>query len=380
MNPAYIFIFHKDINILKNECITDKIIKMEAFYYILQKHMNSNARISPCHGLFEYWNHIFNNERETITTTRVVNMHFYWFISECYKDIKQLDNELVDYSDIAKIKFENLIKIMENVFVVNKEDPLLFFCKAQRSYWAFSRFLRRYRVRKSPTRNTMDLYMNPIDISKPSSMVIYQDGAKYYFRIPDLINIIDQALLNHCYHFAEPLYPKNPYTNLEFSEAILVHIYEKIKHSSFKFPILLHYFYLSQFNVEEFLYDYESTINELHIKDYAFKSSSDVLCEDVLLLIKIYNRPKRLHIDKEFPMGRLVDIMRPYLHLHYIYEFSISDTEKRETVLKTLKQKFDAFIDFNPQFGRKILHRPPGSKFYSLLSFNDNHVNFNACY
>lgn len=353
---------------------------MEAFYYILQKHMHSKKSVSPNNGLFEYWHHIFKNEGETISTKRFVNMYFYWFISECYKDIKQLENELVDYSDISKIKFENLIKIMENVFIVNKEDSLLFFCKAQRTYWAFSRFLRRYRVRKSPTRNTMDLYMNPIDISKPSSMAIYQDGAKYYFRIPDLINIIDQALLNHCHHFTEPLYPKNPYTNLEFSEAILLYIYEKIKLSNFKFPILLHYFYLSHFNVDEFLYEYENTLNDLHIKDYAFKSSTDVLYEDVRLLIKIYNRPERLHIDNDFPMKRLVDIMRPYLYLHYIYEFSISETEKRETALKTLKQKFDAFIDFNPQFGRKILHRPPGSKFYSLLSFNDNHINFNVDY
>jgi len=357
---------------------------METFYYILQKHMNAKTPVSTSLGLFDYWDHILNNEKETINANRFTNMHFYWFISECYKEMQSLDNDEIDYTYIAATKFKNLIKIIENMFVLNKEEPLFFFCKAQRTYWAFSRLAYRFRLKKAVTRNMMDLYMNPIDISKPSSMVIYQDGAKYYFRIPDLINIIDQALLNHCYHFAEPLYPKNPYTNLEFSEAILLSIYQKVRFSTFKFPILLHYFYLCQFNVDDFLHEYESVINDLHIRDYAFKSSCDVLYEDALLIIKLYNRPKRLHIHDEFPMNKLVDIMRPYLYLHYIYEFSISETEKRETALETLKCKFDAFIKFNPQFGRKILVRTPkedrtvGGNRY-IVTFNEVHINFNAC-
>jgi hypothetical protein len=222
----------------------------------------------------------------------------------------------------------------------------------------------------------MDLYMNPIDISKNYNMVLFQNGAKYYFKIADLINIIDQALLNHSYHFAEPLYPKNPYTNIEFSEAILLNIYHKIRYSNFKLPILLHYFYLCNFDANWFLQEHESVINEFHIRDYAFKSSIDVLCEDTKLLIDLYNRPKRLQIDEEFPMNRLVEIMRPYLHLHYIYEFSISATEKRETALSTLKRKFDAFIEFNPHFGKKKLHKKTGSKLFSLLGFNEDHINF----
>lgn len=352
---------------------------MEAFYYILQKHMNSKTPVLPNGDLQNYWSHIFNEENETITREdRFVNMHFYFFITACYKEINRMDYEPAEFSDIANIKFQNLSKIMDNMFVLDKEEPLLFFCKAQQTYWAFSRLAYRFRLKKALTRNTMDLYMNPIDVSKPSSIVIFQDGAKYYFRIPDLINIIDQALLNHCFHFAEPLYPKNPYTNLEFSEAILLYIYEKIRHSNFKFPILLHYFYLSHFNVEDFLFEYESVLNDFHIKDYAYKSSNTDLYEDVELLLKLYNRPKTLEIDKDFPKNRLVDIMRPYLYLHYVYEYSNSETEKRETALKTLKQKFDDFIEFNPQFGRKVMVRIPGKDRFTT-TFNDLHVNFNAC-
>jgi hypothetical protein len=352
---------------------------MEAFYYILQKHMNAKTPVLPKNGLYYYWNHIFNNEKTTMQCgNRFVNMHFYFYISACYKEMTHADYYPIEFPDIAKIKFDNLLKITENMFVLDKEEPLLFFCKAQRTYWAFSRLAYRYRLRKSPIRNTMDLYMNPIDVSKPSSIVIFQNGAKYYFRIPDLINIIDQALINHCFHFAEPLYPKNPYTNLEFSEAILLYIYEKIRHSNFKFPILLHYFYLSQFNVEDFLFEHESVLNDYHIKDYAFKSSNTDLYEDVELLLKLYDRPKKLEIDKDFPKNRLVDIMRPYLYLHYVYEYSISETEKRETALKTLKQKFVDFIEFNPQFGRKVMVRVPGKDRFTT-SFNDGHINFNAC-
>jgi hypothetical protein len=125
------------------------------------------------------------------------------------------------------------------------------------------------------------------------------------------------------------------------------------------------------------LYEHECIINDYHIKDYAFKSSNTDLYEDVELLLKLYDRPKKLEIDKDFPKNRLVDIMRPYLYLHYVYEYSISDTEKRETALKTLKQKFDDFIEFNPQFGRKVMVRVPGKDRF-MISFNDGHINFNA--
>lgn len=350
---------------------------MEAFYYILQKHMRPKAAIIQIGDLSSYWGHIFNNERDTLNNNRSLGILFYWFIAECFKDILKIKNQ-VTISDLSNIKFYYLNSILINAFVSNQDEVLLFFCKVQRSYWAFSRLAYRYRLKKAPTRNTMDLYMNPIDVSKPSSMVIFQDGAKYYFRIPDLINIIDQALLNHCHHFPEPLYPKNPYTNLEFSEVILLNIYEKIRRSYFKFPILLHYFYLSQFNVEIFLYEYESIINDFHIRDYTYKSSSHALYEDVELLLKLYNRPKKLHIDKDFPKNRLVDIMRPYLYLHYVYEYSISETEKRETAIAILKEKFQEFITFNPQFGRKIMVRVPGKKHFKT-TFNDSHINFNAC-
>jgi hypothetical protein len=351
---------------------------METFYYILQKHMNVKRYVSPRHGLYDYWTHIFTEERGVLNTqNRFVYMHYYSFIDFCYKDLCLHNDEPIDHLIRANVKFYNLDKILNNEFVLNKDENLLFFCKAQRTYWALNRLVRNYRLRKSPVRNAMDLYMNHIDITNSSSLMVYQDGAKYYFRIPDLINIIDQALLNNSHHFPEPLYPKNPYTNLEFSEAVLLNIYQKIKNSNFKFPVLFHYFYLSKFEVDTFLHEYETVINDLHIKDYTFNSSSDVLYEDVRLLIKLYNRPKKLHIDREFPKKRLVDILRPYLYLHYVYEFSISETEKRESALSTLKRKFDSFIHFNPQFGRKVLSKPPGSKWFSITGFNEKHINFN---
>jgi hypothetical protein len=87
---------------------------------------------------------------------------------------------------------------------------------------------------------------------------------------------------------------------------------------------------------------------------------------------------KKLHIDPEFPKDKLMNIMKPYLHLYYTWIHATNGTYKQCNAEYELKRKLRLFINFNPRFGRKycsvkrIMFNRKKIEYY----FNDEHMNF----
>jgi len=325
-------------------------------------------------GRSDYWENVFTKERETIQNYDCCKFAFYWFIDHVFQATSDYNEDL----DIwIYEKYQNFSKILDNMFMLNhhKANTLDLFCKAQRTYWAFSKFALLFKVRRAKLQVSFDMYMAPIDPMKTRSITIYQNGAKYMFKLSDLINIINIALSNSPYHFADPIFPKNPYTNIEFSMGAMYEIYYQIRRSDFKMPLLLNAFFHESFDLRKFVYNHEALIRDVYIEDYVKTSPAETLYLETEIMIKVFNRPKRLRIHHEFPKDRLVDIMRPYLRLYFIYEYSISDTSKRSESYELLREKMNRFIDYNPQFGRKIMKRMDGASGYHV-EFNDKHVEF----
>lgn len=349
---------------------------MKTFFVILQKHMNSKTVIYPALsqiGRYEYWERVLTKERETIQNYNYCIFVFYWFMDEVHQ--KAFDEYDVD--GWAYEKYQHFSKIIDNMFILNhhKENAVELFYKSQRTYWAFSRLARIFKMRRAKLQVFCDMYMMPIDPVKTRAILVYQDGAKYLFKLTDLINIIHNALSNSPYHFADPIFPKNPYTNIEFSIGTMYEIYYQIRHSDYKMPALLNAFFQESFDLRRFAYNHEAVIRDIYLEDYAKKTPANELYIETLFMIKMFNRPKRLHIHNEFPKDRLVDIMRPYLRLYFIHEYSISDTSKRSESYETLREKMKQFIDYNPQFGRKIMKRNDVGTGYHV-EFNDKHMEF----
>ncbi len=351
---------------------------MNTFYTILQKHMKSNAIILPAQDSFSYWGNVMRNEKTT-TQGNAIHIFFYFFIQKCYRDIKyyvpEYDDSHYTFDTYASIKFDALKEILNNSFLKNNQDSILeLFSKTQKTYWIFSKLAQRFRVNRAQVQIKTDLYMNPIDSTCNSCIKIYQGGAIYIFKLSDLVNIMNAALSNSSHFFADPIYPKNPYTNVEFSRGILLKIYLKIRQSYHKLPILLYYFLLAEFELDDFVYHNEAIIREIHIKEYVEKSCHTILYPGVKEMLKFLDRKKKLQIHQEFPKDRLVNIMRPYLHLYYISEYSMQETPKRDEALDILKEKFKKFLIHNPQFGRKWV-TPAGlhSNKKMTITFNDDH-------
>ena len=350
---------------------------MNIFLYILQKQMGAQTTILPT-DLYKYWNHIFSSEKmgslkkQLTETQRTSHIALYYYIQHVYREANAIEanDSYVYFDTLAQTKFGNMRSITENLFLNKNIDYILdIFRKTQTVYWKFSRLAQQFRLRRAKLQITNDLYLNPIE-EKMRSMIIFQAGAKYQFKISDLCNIVNTALTNSSFFFAEPLYPKNPYTNLEFSRGILIELYLQLRASNFKFPTLLHAFMLCEFELDDFVLENEALIREIHIENYVKKSTTDTLYDEVILMIQILDRKRILCIDPEFPKAKLVDIMRPYLHLYLINEYSLIHSSKNNTVFEELKRKFKRFIAHNPLFGRK--------KFIAEPTFSGNH--YTSCF
>ena len=359
---------------------------MNTYFYILQKHLGAKKIIYP-DDPYEYWSHIFGQVekagsfRESLSTSeKISNVALYQYIHAVSTEIEGWDYDATyEYFDsLAHSKFENIKPMLVNDFLKQNQDYILeIIRKTQRTYWGFSSLARRFRLNRAPLQINNDLYLNPID-DKTRSMVIFQNGAKYRFKLSDLMNIVNVALTNASYFFAEPLFPKNPYTNMEFSRGVLLEIYIQSRESNFKLPILLHAFFLAEFNLDEYVYNNEALIRDIHIENYVKKSSAEDLHEEVTLMIDLLDTHKKLFIHEEFPKQTLVDVMRPYLHLYLIHEYSLNYSTKRNQAFLDLTRKFKRFINHNPLFGRKhrkFIQTENGKKKY-INTFNDNHLPF----
>jgi len=305
----------------------------------------------------------------------------YMYIDQCLhlnriSVMRSLDDKL---AMIVKTKFFIVKTMLDNQFLCTEHASVMLdiFCKAQRTYYGFLRLARVWRIKKSIFKITHDLYLNPIEPNTPS-MIIYQDGAKYLFRLTDLMNIIHTALAHCLNFFVDPLHPRNPYTNNPFSKAMLYEIYYKIRGSQYRIPRLYQLFYEADFNLAKYTYENEATIREVHMYDYVFTSPASYLKAAIFQMLRRSMKGTKFQIHASFPDDRLAEIMRPYLYLYYVNLYSLSHTDKKFGSFFRLQTKLRAFQAFNPHFGRIYykMYKNKQGKFVRKTTFNDRCIDF----
>ena len=287
-------------------------------------------------------------------------------------------------------KFSFFVSELNNIFLTEeqKEDFINIFCKIQKTYFAFSKFAYIYKFNKANVVVDTDLCLTPIDINNKNTISLLQEKNKYYFRINDLINIINNALSNSPNFFSEPLITKNPYNNIPFNKSTLYNIYFNITSKTCMVPELIHKFFLSNFDIINFEKEYEYLIREHAIDKYVKNTDIDILYNSVLTMIDFYNDHNlfahitdRINIHDDFPKKQLVDIMRPYLLLYFSYKYSLISTKKMNSKI-LLYKKLNEFFTFNPYFGKKNIKvqsyfsKNGKKKYKNVYVFNDKYINF----
>jgi hypothetical protein len=331
---------------------------MNTFKIIIQKIINKVDTIYDIdheNNSFNFWSKIYKNDE--LKDLNYSYKYFYYI-----------------FMGLHESKFEFLHKIVSNMFLneIDKEKILDIFFKVQKVYHAFSRLVRVYKFKKSELQVNHDLYLNPITTQK--YITILQNGKKYMFTATDLINIVNTALSNAPHFFVEPLVAKNPYNNIPFDKSTLYNIYFFLRKTDYKMPVLIEKYFLSNFDITLFYFENESIIRDIAIDNFVFKSDTKVLYPSVINMIQKYDTKNILTISEEFPKDKLVNIMRPYLHLYYITKYSFM-FNKKENAYAELTYKFRQFIKFNHKFGRKYIMNNPFTK-KSDTSFDEKHINF----
>jgi hypothetical protein len=223
--------------------------------------------------------------------------------------------------------------------------------------------------------------MNDLNENMKNVFVLCEDGAKYFFSSTDLVNIMNSSLSHTYMFFSEPLKPKNPYNNLPFNKSTLYNIYFFMKKCEFIMPQLFEQYFICNFDIKLFKSENECLIRDFSIKRYIYSSNYDTLYDNVIIMIQDLKKRNRkyknfMNIDGGFPQQKLVDTMRPYLHLYYLSKYYVTGTEKKNESMEKLVTKFDLFVRFNPQFGRKVIKIQRIPKKRVTVEYNDKHMNF----
>lgn len=245
-------------------------------------------------------------------------------------------------------------EIMGNGFISmgDKKTFTDIYVNAHRTYTGFSKLATVWRIRKAKQTIDTDMYMNEIDKKHKNSIMIHQNNTNYWFTLSDLLNQIETALIHSPYYFAEPLEPKNPYTNIPFTTTSLYNIYFKILESTYLPSAILNGYFLAGFDLCKFKLENECLIREIHFRKYVTNTNHETIFDEIMSMALFY----RLRIDPDVPKDKLIQIMRPYFYLYLVSNYHICGLEKQLRCRRILALRMTKLRRYNRYFGRKHIH------------------------
>ena len=215
--------------------------------------------------------------------------------------------------------------------------------------------------------------MNPLRESQRNVITILQNGQRYLFTANDLKNIIETAVCNTCYYYAEPLPVKNPYINMVFDKGILYNIYFFMKRGDFVMSDIFHKYFLTNFNLKAFREKNEVLIRNHYLENSVKNGDMDMLYNNAIIMLAENRNTRRIQIDRRFPKKVFVNVMRPYLLLYMKKIYSLDIFQKIQCDYE-LKQRLKEFAEFNPAFGRRVFKTLDSG--IRVQTFNEDHIKF----
>jgi len=250
--------------------------------------------------------------------------------------------------------------VLSNNFLDNETRACLveIFIKTQRTYHGLGRLRALYQWKKArlcPTET--DLCMNPMDSFPESQKVtLLQNGARYCFRLTDLLNMWNTALTKSQSLLPSPSIPSNPYTGVPFRKSHLYAIYFKLRWSTLSVSVYVQKFFELNFNLRKFRYQAYPILKELAIDNYMADSDTDTLFYDLIHMVESMNHLlSKRHISQDLPSEdreSLVRVFKPILHTYFRGRDSCNPLKKKHYKSLT-KASLRRFIARYPMFGRR---------------------------
>lgn len=263
---------------------------------------------------------------------------------------------LYDEVKFIGCKFKLLRDGLENIFYNTKikDAHINIFHKLQKVYRCMCRLAFIYKFKRAKLQVATDLLLNDLSPTDKNVLTIFDSNSKYLFALSDLVNVFYTSLCNSAYFIPLPIACKNPYNNLPFSKANLYNIYFFILRNKVKVPVIIQNYFLCNFSLRRFEFENKRLIHEISIERYVNNSPPTYLYSSITDMLYEHNRHKpRLKIHPDFPLNKLLEIMRPYLILYYKSKYSGCRLLNRKNNVLLCK-KMKEFIKFNPKFGHKM--------------------------
>ena len=201
--------------------------------------------------------------------------------------------------------------------------------------------------------NDTDLLSNSLSSYNPEQIIsIVENNTIYDFCLPDLIKIINNALLYREDLFSSPIFPKNPYTNLPFGLHNMYNIYFHILSTSQIMPNLLYLFFLSNFNIDTFFTNNEPFLRDKNILSYYKELTEDEKYNNILTMLNIYAKyVPNIIIHAHYPKHKIVDKLGVLLPDYLTCKYSYYATKKHQSRMH-IKQSLTNLNNTSPKFGR----------------------------
>lgn len=256
--------------------------------------------------------------------------------------------------------------VINNNFISDKKREIYvrLYCKTQKLYFFLIRFVKNYK-RKNYLLYEIDTNMNLTPLKEFHSrftIEICENNTIYKFFLPDLIRMWKIALYNQEEMFECPKTLKNPYTNITFKNINLYRIYFASLHNNIKIPKIIQYFYESNFDISELLYEYSIYLRERAIKTYVNELPFE-LYED-LATIK-YNFPElttnlffynNISSNHNSIIRKILTDMKEIIESYFIYVYTWSEF-KQVKYFNKFKRLLESFNNNKSFYGKKIYKR-----------------------
>jgi hypothetical protein len=141
-------------------------------------------------------------------------------------------------------------------------------------------------------------------------------------------------------------------------------------------PMLFHNYFLVDFDLRKFRDENENVIKCMAFKSHIRNASANSLYNASIQMLKKYQ--KKIVIHKDFPKDNLVNILRPYLLLYYITQYSAEEYRVIDAETQ-LNHKLKKLYQTNPAFGRKIIKLKRvgfSTRRVRYIEFCDKHPDF----
>lgn len=260
-------------------------------------------------------------------------------------------------TQLARDKFFLLYNIL---FVFRERERFLIaFYLAQKYYHILLRTIQRWKWKRMRAYNIdCDLNLTSFSEISPRYLItLSQDGCKYMFNIHDLKRIIINSLTYSNYLYSSAQHPKNPYTNVVFTNTNLYNIFLFMIKNHIPIHSLITTYVMSEFSLKTFYKSAKKELNKFIVDNFLNdeKENTDDFIHYMNEMIEWANDYERadtmgIKIHRKFPKDVLWRILKPYVRL-FILGKVLSTYD--DHYMNKLEYQLRRFYNYNPSFGSK---------------------------